>query len=931
MQPVSLILIAGGAALGWYKLLGATRRRPLRWRWFAAALGVALALSFLPAAATQGLSYDWLLAVAAGTYARAAHTTGRLAVWRTDTDAAPDPVPEHVTRDDGETAPSDAEPSASGRRAILRWSRRLFRREWRQHLIVLALITLAVAATVVGSGVADDAAPPAQQGFGTANHLVQLSGTDPRLTDELAALRARFPVLDVIENQAVGTGLSQGTQLREQNPDGPYGAAMLALVSGRYPRSGTDQVAMTASLADTLGVHVGDAWSADGRVLEVVGIVEDPQNLADDFALLAPGRPAAATPAASTGGSTVTVLFDASNAQLAARPLPDAMTAQSPSPSTGITPAVIVLAVAVLALTFVALVAVGGFAALARRRRRALGMLAALGATEHDLRLAILADGVMTGAVGAVAGTVLGLAGWIGYAPRFSTTAGHLVSWHELPWWLVGSVAVLAVAASTLAAWRPAHAVARMSILAALSGRPSRPVPAARSAAPALILLTGAAVLLATSGGWGAHGGRDTLFQLAGLLLSALGVALAAPFLVAWLAGPARRLPPAARLALRDLSRYRDRSGAALAAGSLAVLIAMLVTLITTGRYSDPVDYFGPDLPANQLVVYAPGDGPGTGRGPNGGSAQQNTAILQAHADAIAATLGSHDVLALEPVEADLMHKTAQHTTSGDSGSLYLATPAVLAHYGIDPNSISPTAMLITSRPGLAGLSGLFLLYGDFQNANPQNPNPQTYQRPDPPVQRLSALPTDTSDPNLLVTEYAVRTLKLTVEPTSGWLIQTAQPPTATQLNSARQAALAAGMTIETRSEAPSLNQVREDATSVGILVALGILAMMVGLIRAESAGDLRILTAVGAGARTRRTITAATAGTLALLAALAGTAVAYLDTAAFFGSEMFQRMSEVPAQDLLFTLIGLPILAALGGWLFAGREPAHMARIRTE
>ena len=72
------------------------------------------------------------------------------------------------------------------------------------------------------------------------------------------------------------------------------------------------------------------------------------------------------------------------------------------------------------------------------------------------------------------------------------------------------------------------------------------------------------------------------------------------------------------------------------------------------------------------------------------------------------------------------------------------------------------------------------------------------------------------------------------------------------------------------------------------------------------------------------------TAGTLALLAALGGTAVAYLDTAAFFGSEMLRRMSEIPTQDLLFTLIGLPILAALGGWLFAGSEPARVARTRT-
>jgi putative ABC transport system permease protein len=238
-----------------------------------------------------------------------------------------------------------------------------------------------------------------------------------------------------------------------------------------------------------------------------------------------------------------------------------------------------------------------------------------------------------------------------------------------LPWWLVGTVAALAVAASMLAAWRPARAVARMPIVTALSRRPAQPVAPTRSAAPAIILIAGASVLPASSGGWGAHGGRDAVFQLGGLLASALGLALAAPFLVALLAGPARRLRPASRLALRDLARYRDRSAAALAAGSLAVLIAMLVTLITTGRYSDPVDYFGPNLPSNQLVIYVPGDGPGTGRGPNGDLTQQNMPTLRRHAASIAAMLESRDVLALEPVEADLVRHTAQ-SNSGDSGSL---------------------------------------------------------------------------------------------------------------------------------------------------------------------------------------------------------------------------------------------------------------------
>ena len=34
-----------------------------------------------------------------------------------------------------------------------------------------------------------------------------------------------------------------------------------------------------------------------------------------------------------------------------------------------------------------------------------------------------------------------------------------------------------------------------------------------------------------------------------------------------------------------------------------------------------------------------------------------------------------------------------------------------------------------------------------------------------------------------------------------------------------------------------------------------------------------------------------------------------------------------MPVLDLLLILIGLPVAAAIGGWLFAGREPAAIAR----
>jgi putative ABC transport system permease protein len=799
---------------------------------------------------------------------------------------------------------------APARRAVVRWAWRLFRREWRQQLLVLALIIVAVAATILGGAVASNTPPPANAGFGTADHLVTISGSDPHLAADVATIRQHFGVADVIENANLATGLAQGAQLRAQDPHGAYGAPMLALVSGRYP-SGANDVAMTAQLASTFGVQVGDSWTNAGRELRVVGIVENPQSLLDNFALVAPGQ--VSTP------NRVTILFDATAASLARFRFPAGTAPVAPVRSAGIDPAVIVFAIAIIGLTFVGLVAVAGFTVLAQRRLRALGMLSALGATDRNVRLVMVTNGALVGVLGALIGAVIGLASWIAYAPYVATRAHHRIAWTNMPWWLVGTAIVLAVLTATIASRRPARIVARVPVVAALSGRPPTAKAVHRSAIPGAVVLTVATLMLAFSGGWGGNGGKDTGLQLGGLIATAAGLLLLAPLAISLLGLGARHAPVAIRIALRDLARYRSRSGAALAATSFAILIAMLITLITTGRYADPVDYFGPNLPANQVLVAAAGNSSAvTKGGPVQSAPAQTPAEQQAQTAAIAASLNSHDVLALDSTDAFLARHTATGTIGGP-GIIYLATPAVLAHYGIDPAAIDPASMLVTSRPGLQGTGGLQLVGGG------PGPDPQALN--DPAIQTFASLPTDASAPNLLATERAVTALKLAVTADAAWLIQTPQALTSIQINTARQIAAAAGMTIETRSQAPSLAAVRNDATSAGILLVLGMLAMTIGLIRGETAGELRMLTATGASGRTRRAITAATAGALGLLGGVLGTAVAYLATAAFFRSELSQRMAHPPTLDLMLVLVGLPVLATVGGWLFGGRQPPSIAR----
>jgi putative ABC transport system permease protein len=802
------------------------------------------------------------------------------------------------------------------RRAVLRWAWRLFRREWRQQLLVLALIAAAVATTIVAAAVATNTPPPANTGFGSANHLVVLQGSDSNLTAGIAAIKAHFGTADVIENEQIATGLVGGAQLRAQDPHGPYGQSMLALVSGHYP-SGAGEVGVTSQMASSFGLRVGDVWHEAGRSLRVVGIVENPQNLLDNFALVAPGQIGSRNP--------VTVLFDATPKSIAGFRFPQGAAAVTPQRSGGLSPAIIVLAVAVLGLIFIGLVVMASFTVLAQRRLRSLGMLSSLGATDRHIRLVMVANGAVVGIIGALAGAVVGLVAWIAYAPHLAVSAHHRVTWTNLPWWMIATALVLAIVTSILAAVRPARTVTRTPAVSALSGRPAPPQAVHRSALPGAGLLVLGLVLLAFSGGWGGTGAKDYVFLFAGIIATTAGLMFLSPLAIATLALVARRPPVAARIALRDLVRYRSRSGAALAATSFAVLIAVLIILLATGRFADPLDYSGPNLAANQLVVYAPGYGSGSG----GGGAISNSvdaqraSQLQDRATPIAATLGSHDVLALEASNGVFLQGKTSH---GNSANMYVATPALLRHYGIDPSAIEPTTILITSRRGLANIAGLQLLYGPPPtNAAPAGPR-QFHTLANPKIQTFTSLPSGTSAPNLLLTAYAVQKLNLQAAP-AAWLIRTAKPLTALQINAARQTAFSANMTVETKSDAPSLSQLRSYATLGGILLALAVLAVTVSLIRGETQGELRILTATGASSRIRRSITGATAGSIALLGAFLGTAVAYLATVAFFRSQLSQRMGHVPVLDLLLILVGLPVVATVGGWLFAGRQPPAIAR----
>lgn len=600
----------------------------------------------------------------------------------------------------------------------------------------MGLIVVAVAATIVGAAVAMNTPPPADAGFGSALDRAVLPGADPHLRTEIAGLRHRFGRVEVIENQTLTIPGSIYTyQLIAENPAGPFGGPMLLLLSGHYP-TGPDQVAVTDGLATSLGLRLGAVWRQGDRARRVVGLVANPQNLLEDFALVAPGQVTAPT--------QVTLLFNAPGVSPAVIGS-NVATPESVAQQNALNPETISIAGLTLGMLLIALVAVGGFTVLAQRRLRALGVLETLGATARHVRLVLRTNGVVTGMVGAALGVALGFAAWLGYRPRLQRSVHHLIGLFALPWLVVALAVVLALVATYIAAARPARSITRIPVVAALSGRPPVPMQVHRTATPGIAFLVAGFLLL----GYAGSGRQGHLPELVlGLVALVPGVILLAPFCLSVLARLGQRSPIAIRLALRDLARYRARSGSALAAVSISILIAVIIVILAAVRYGNALDYAGPNLASNQLIIYSP---TGPGYLPPGMASPLTTgqlSTISARAQAIAATLGAGQIVELDSTSATLNYNGVERNWNG---VIYVATPELLAAFGIRPNQVDPAADILTMRPGIATLSRLQLVYGGGggkgqPRAAPAGCTTAAGCLPNPTMQQINHLPSGTSE-----------------------------------------------------------------------------------------------------------------------------------------------------------------------------------------
>jgi putative ABC transport system permease protein len=825
-----------------------------------------------------------------------------------------------------------AGPSGGGvaaRRAVIRWARRMFRREWRQQILVLTLLTVAVAAAIGSITVASNAVPADNSDFGSANQVLSFDGSDPqKLQAGLDSARKSFGTIDVIGHRSVPVpGSVEKLDYRSQVPGGTYSGDLLALRRGRYP-AGPREVAVTDGAAESLQLEIGSTLALDGHRRIVVGIVENPSKLSDEFALISPSsaRPdqVDVLVKANEGSASTRSFYDSQSSDRSRSAFAGSMIRGSDVSSTAET--LVMFSVATVFLVLASLVAAAGFAVVAQRRLRQLGMFAAVGATQKHLRLVLLTNGAVVGAIAAVIGTITGLALWVALAPTLETAVDHRIDRLGLPWSLIAATGLLALVGASAAAWWPGRAIARLPVVLALSGRPPRPRPARHSAIAATALIAVGIGCLALS-----NRDRPALI-VGGLLATIFGTLLLGPLAIRTFSAVAGRVSITPRLALRDLARYQARSGAALAAVTLALGIAATVVVTASAeeakRAGEP-----PSLSDRQVRVYL---GPSEARELTPVDAPARIGQLNASVRQLASSLDHGTLTPLRnAVEPGVMPMSVGNTrvfptieltkrSNSDGGvrytgqsQLYVATPAVLRYLGIDPSTIDPSTDFLVDRS--VATTGLTIpsmtSRRDFAVTN---------------VQKIDArghlFGADSGRvPANFITLNGLRRHGWKQIP-AGWLVESRTPLTSDQIADARNVAAEAGLTIEVRRKSNPPTEVMAIATAAGALLALAILAMTVGLIRGESAGDLRTLAAAGATSTIRRTLTATTAGALALLGALLGVAGAYAALAATYHDDL-GYLSDVPVLYLALAVVGVPLAAVAAGWLVAGREPPAIAR----
>jgi putative ABC transport system permease protein len=597
-------------------------------------------------------------------------------------------------------------------------------------------------------------------------------------------------------------------------------------------------------------------------------------------------------------------------------------------------------AVMVLVIGFgvleIVLLAGTAFAVGARRQTRELGLVLAAGGTPSDIRRIVLTQGVLAGAIGALSGVAIALGVALAGRPLWERLLSGLIPEWQIPWKQLAVIAAIGLLAGLAAAIVPALSAGRQSPMAALAGRFMTSPTNTRLKRPAVVLLAfgiGAAVLgssliakaFAEAKRAPVEYGYSTTTvtptgPIALVLLGITSVIAALvwmlPTLVAKAGLLARALPLSARLALRDASRHRHRTGPATAAIMMAVAATAAASFAVANAFAAESEKYIPTARDGVGVIAFAADG------------TDQVRWVPGIADRIAAVLPADHVYEIASVDA--RPKPGQRTDYLPP-SLYLAEPNETQVYGgvsmyaVDPSYLRQfgdvgrqaadalqAGKVVTWKSTFApnGTAQLSLGVGN-----------KVYRHPAvviPGLPKIKWL----QESGLISREAAAKYGNLHVIEAQ---FDLRRDPTKDEL------AAVAGivghedmLTIEHGYQAPVGIATAAILGVAAVVTLLGV-AISVALSAAEGRADLATLAAVGAPPRRRRNLAAAQAWVLGQLGCLLGVGVGALygyTAHAAFGSPHFM----IPWRDIAGIVIIIPLFAGALAWL-ATRSRLPMVR----
>lgn len=698
----------------------------------------------------------------------------------------------------------------------------------------------------------------------------------------------------------------------------PLARGMYAVRDGRAPR-GAGEIAVTASLAEASGVRIGDRLAAGLPLRErtVVGLIDVARELSMQM-IVSPGD----QPLSSSGPHTLVKLPPGAGWT------PDALTGNrschidaatggemctadfgsmyrgdvKPGVAEQATRTAAFVLVVGFAGTQVALLAGAAFAVGARRQRRELAMVGAVGASPPQVARMVLANGLVLGVLAGVFGVALGaLTYWLN-RDRVERIADHPLTGGAVPVAGLAGIALFAVAVGLLAALGPARGAARQTLRAAVSGREQ-----ASKANNMVWLVSG--VLLAAAGASAAvvaAGSTGSIVTVtAGTVAILLGITAFAPVLVSIAGRSSARLPLAVRLAARHAARHRLRTAASVAAVCTAVAGSTALMLYNAAEDVENM-VIQPNARIGQVLIPAPVAARLTPQ--RLGDIER---ALPARAAVPVRTINEQAAMPRDGLpeyeNTGLPPYPSTTVAVGDAELIRAVTgaeapPAALAALSaggaiVFDSTLAPGGSVTVIRDNRGG---------DIRLPATLVPAPDVY----------------TDVPGVVISERTAAEHKLAIRP-GQIIIDTTRTPTGAELAAANSIVLAvqveAGMTaagdmVETAVGAKpdphrKYGPMFLVLAVVSGLVTLAASAVAVGLATSEMRNDLSTLAAVGAGPRLRRRLAAAQAGLIVGLGALLGVGAGIAPAA---GMVAIRRdlAWEVPWLPLALTILVAPALA---------------------